>query len=69
VTKKTAGLCGCPQQATAWRKIFEHPMHTCEAKRIVYVAMSRAAQHLVVLTPAGSDAPWRQLTVPSANLN
>ncbi|MFI5937875.1 UvrD-helicase domain-containing protein [Actinoplanes sp. NPDC051494] len=68
ITKKTAGSCGCPESATAWRKIFQHPMNTCEAKRIIYVAMSRAAQHLMVLTPAGVDAPWRALTSHPATL-
>ncbi|MFI1996307.1 UvrD-helicase domain-containing protein [Actinoplanes sp. NPDC020271] len=66
VTKKTAGSCGCPESAAAWRKIFQHPMTTCEAKRIIYVAMSRAAQNLMILTPAGADAPWRALTPNAA---
>jgi superfamily I DNA/RNA helicase len=65
VTKSRAGSCGCPQPAAAWPKILTHSMSECEAKRIVYVAMSRAAQHLSILAPAGVDAAWHALTLES----
>ncbi|GGQ43076.1 UvrD-helicase domain-containing protein [Couchioplanes azureus] len=68
VTKKTAGQCKCPQNATAWKKILEHSMAECEVKRIVYVAMSRAAQRLMILTPAGAAGPWHALTARTASV-
>jgi superfamily I DNA/RNA helicase len=65
VTKSRAGSCGCPKSAAAWPKIFKHSMAECEAKRIVYVAISRAARHLTILAPAGVDGDWRAMTQES----
>jgi superfamily I DNA/RNA helicase len=66
VTKKTAGRCDCPQPSTAWKTILQHSMAECEPKRIVYVAMSRAAQQLMILAPAGASDPWHALTPEDA---
>ena len=65
VAKSKAGACGCPQAAAAWPKICKHPLRACEAKRIVYVALSRAAQHLTILAPAEVDGAWRAITQES----
>lgn len=61
VTKKKVASCGCPQSAATWTNILGHAMAECETKRIVYVAMSRAAQRLTILAPTGAAAPWREL--------
>ncbi|WP_169792576.1 UvrD-helicase domain-containing protein [Actinoplanes rectilineatus] len=62
VVKSRTLSCGCPQSAAMWNKILKHSMTECETKRIVYVALSRAAQNLMILAPAGSDECWRDLT-------
>lgn len=53
--------CGCPSSSTEWKSIFDHPLVDCETKRIVYVALSRAARALTVLTPPTTAQVWREL--------
>lgn len=48
--KKQTGPCGCsPSSSNQWSKILGHSLSSCETKRIAYVAISRAAQHLTIV--------------------
>jgi hypothetical protein len=60
-TKHRVYACGCPQSAGTWKAVLTHSMLHCETKRIAYVACSRAAQSLLILTPAESLAAWQAL--------
>jgi DNA helicase-2/ATP-dependent DNA helicase PcrA len=62
-TKEQTGPCGCPSSSNRWRTILSHSLMDCEAKRVVYVAISRAAQALTILAPDNSVAVWRALCV------
>jgi len=42
-------------------------MIDCETKRIAYVALSRAAQILVILAPADAITHWQVHTTQSDN--
>lgn len=64
-TKHRVYACGCPQSAGTWKAVLQHSMLECETKRIAYVACSRAAQELIILTPVGSLAAWQQLANPA----
>jgi superfamily I DNA/RNA helicase len=61
-TKKRTSLCGCPDPAVIWSKILNHSISSCETKRIAYVALSRAAQMLVVLAPSDIVLEWQRHT-------
>ena len=59
--KRTTKACGCPASSTAWKSIFGHPLVECETKRIIYVALSRAARALTVFTPPTTARVWQGL--------
>jgi superfamily I DNA/RNA helicase len=61
-TKKRVLQCGCPHSGATWRNILNHNMVDCETKRIAYVALSRAAQILVIITPADTNKQWQAYT-------
>jgi superfamily I DNA/RNA helicase len=61
-TKKRVLQCGCPHSAAAWRNILTHSVVDCETKRIAYVALSRAAQMLVIIAPADDINQWQAYT-------
>jgi hypothetical protein len=63
-TKHRVYPCGCPQSAGTWKAVLTHSMLQCETKRIAYVACSRAAQSLLILTPAESLGAWQALAEP-----
>ena len=48
-------------------KILEHSTSECESKRIIYVALSRPAQYLRIMTPQGKDDSWRDLSSRSVS--
>lgn len=61
-TKEKSDACGClSASSNQWSKILQHNLLDCENKRIVYVALSRAAQVLCVLAPSASVGSWRRL--------
>src|SRR5262249_14580217 len=60
-TKHRVFPCGCSQSAGTWRAVLSHSMLECETKRIAYVACSRAAQCLLILTPVESLNAWQTL--------
>lgn len=64
-TKHRVYPCGCPQSAGTWNNVLQHSILECETKRIAYVACSRAAQALSILTPAASLSAWQALATLS----
>jgi superfamily I DNA/RNA helicase len=64
-TKHRLHACRCPQSAGTWSAVLRHSMLQCETKRIAYVACSRAAQNLLILTPVESLNAWRSLATPA----
>jgi superfamily I DNA/RNA helicase len=60
VRRKT-GPCGCDQSSSLWSKVLTHNLVECEGKRIVYVALSRAAQDLYVVAPAQDLSAWQNI--------
>jgi superfamily I DNA/RNA helicase len=60
-TKHRVAPCGCPQSAGTWNAVLTHSMLRCETKRIAYVACSRAAQSLFILTPRESLNAWQSM--------
>lgn len=65
-TKHRVYACGCPASAGTWNAVLQHSILDCETKRIAYVACSRAAQALLVLTQAGSLIAWQSLAWTTA---
>ncbi|MET7866306.1 UvrD-helicase domain-containing protein [Micromonospora taraxaci] len=61
-TKHRILRCDCPESSATWKAVLQHSILECETKRIAYVACSRAAQTLTVLTPVESLAAWQALT-------
>jgi DNA helicase II / ATP-dependent DNA helicase PcrA len=61
-TRATTNSCNCKTPSNSWQKIFNHDLAECENKRIVYVALSRAAQVLTILSPERSTSAWTSLT-------
>lgn len=58
-TKEKSDPCGCASASSnQWSKILQHHLVDCENKRIAYVALSRAAQVLCILTPTGNAGAW-----------
>lgn len=60
-TRAKTNSCNCKQASSSWSKIFGHSLVECENKRIVYVALSRGAQMLVILSPEKGAAAWTAL--------
>lgn len=61
VKARTSG-CTCNPAKALWRDILTHPLITCENKRLVYVAVSRAAQDLHILCPEDQESIWESVT-------
>lgn len=61
LTKSITSPCECPSDSREMASILEHDINRCEAKRIIYVATSRAAQLLCIMTPPETSAKWRSL--------
>jgi superfamily I DNA/RNA helicase len=64
VLRKQGLSCGCPQKSNRTIRIAGHALLQCESKRLMYVAMSRAAQVLCVAVQSDLDL-WEQLLIPS----
>lgn len=61
-TRESTSSCGCATPKRKWTETLKHPLNACENKRIAYVAISRAAQILYILTPEASKSVWERLT-------
>jgi hypothetical protein len=60
-TKDSSSACGCKSgSARSWIKILQHNIVECEQKRIVYVALSRAARGLHLVVPSVAVDAWRE---------
>lgn len=66
-TKKVTSSCGCSTSRRKWVDILRHDLIECENKRIAYVAISRAAQMLYVLTPRSSEDAWNSLLTSASS--
>jgi len=60
-TRARTSSCTCSDAASGWKKVLQHDLVSCENKRLAYVALSRAAQLLTVLTPESTAAAWSAL--------
>lgn len=60
-TKAKTGSCSCTPAKQKWVDILQHNLIECENKRIAYVALSRAAQVLHIMTPSASKVAWEAL--------
>lgn len=68
VKEATYPACGCRPSRLKWSEILKHDLVGCEAKRITYVALSRAAQVLWLVVPEKDKQLWdRTLDIPSGN--
>jgi superfamily I DNA/RNA helicase len=65
--KERTSPCTCAPAKALWRDIVTHPLITCENKRLIYVAFSRAAQILNILCPEDQKQVWEALTTGVAS--
>lgn len=61
LAEKIYPSCGCQPGKQKWSEILQHSLVDCEAKRITYVALSRAAQLLWVAAPQDNLQLWSEL--------
>ena len=58
--------CKCrPSSSKRWGEILNHSLIGCESKRVVYVALSRPAQALSIVSRSQDVRAWRKLSVPN----